>query len=158
MLQVHGTSDGIRKSKTDSRLIPQIISDRAPQITSNKISVSRTPEAIYNGTKAVDNKVDLVPKPVNRLLATQQEGNYYQFDESTQYIQRAQGSAASQSTQQTQADQASQPNAAQTAEIKLPDNNMNMNEYQPDIRALAREIYPLIRRMIVVERERRPSR
>ena len=156
--QVHKISDDIRKPKAESLLIPQLVSDITQNIIGNKISMSRKPEATHDSTKAVNNTLDLVLTQSNRLPAAQHEGNYPQSDQSTQYTRRAQASLSVQSTQQTQASQASQPAVTQATVTKLPDENMNKNENQPDIRALAREIYPLIRRMIVVERERRPSR
>ena len=156
--QVHKISDDIRKPKAESLLIPQLVSDITQNIIGNKISMSRKPEATHDSTRAVNNTLDLVLTQSNRLPAAQHEGNYPQSDQSTQYTRRAQASLSVQSTQQTQASQASQPAVTQATVTKLPDENMNKNENQPDIRALAREIYPLIRRMIVVERERRPSR
>jgi hypothetical protein len=127
-------------------------------LLSNETPISRKPEAKYDFTRTANNELDLALTPVNRLPATQQEGNFTQSDQSRQYIQRAPASSSSQSTQQTQAGQSSQANITQASEIKPPDENINMNENRPDVKALAREIYPLIRRMIIVERERRPSR
>jgi hypothetical protein len=158
MLQVHGISDDIDKSKIGSLSTPRLVSATGSMITDNETSIRRKPDAIYDGTRIANNELDLALTLVNRLPATQQEGNYDQFNQSTRNIQRDQVSVATQSTQQTQAGQSSQSNAAQAAEMRPADENMNMKENQPDIRALAREIYPLIRRMIIIERERRPSR
>ena len=155
---VHGISDNIRKTKTDSLLIPGLVSDETPNAIGNEISVDQKSEAIPYSTSTVNNALDLVLTPVNRLLSAQQEENYSQSDQSIQYARRAQTAFSVQSTQQTQAGQSSQPDGTQASATKPPEENMNKNENQPDIRALAREIYPLIRRMIVVERERRPSR
>ena len=158
---VHGISDDIRKPKTDSLLIPRLVSEKTPGIIGNKInkiSVNRKSEAIYDGTRTANSELDLALTPVNKLPAAQQEGNYSQSDQSTRNIFKAQASLSGQSTQQTQAGQPSRPDVTQASATKPLDENTNMNENRPDIRALAREIYPLIRRMIVVERERQPSR
>jgi len=61
------------------------------------------------------------------------------------------------STVQTQTNQTQTQNTTQSTVTQNVENNANQNNNQPDIKALAREVYPLIRRMIIIERERRPS-
>ena len=100
----------------------------------------------------VNNSLDLTLAPVNRMPAVQRQEEYPRIERppvepviarSTQQIQRAE-------TQQSE--------TTGDAATESHENSTGVNESMLDYRTIARETYPFIRRMIMVERERRPSR
>ncbi len=100
----------------------------------------------------VNNSLDLTLAPVNRMPAVQRQEEYPRIERppvepviarSTQQIQRAE-------TQQSE--------TTGEAATESHENSTGVNESMLDYRTIARETYPFIRRMIMVERERRPSR
>jgi hypothetical protein len=62
------------------------------------------------------------------------------------------------STQQIQRAETQQSETTGDAATESHENSTGVNESMLDYRTIARETYPFIRRMIMVERERRPSR
>jgi hypothetical protein len=103
-----------------------------------------------------NSEIDLIIAPTNQTNTTRQSDNYQPLDQLI-HLQRDQSTVSSLSTVQTLPDQTQTQNPTQTSTTQNVENNTSQNNNQPDIKALAREVYPLIRRMIIIERERRPS-
>jgi hypothetical protein len=101
-------------------------------------------------------EMDLILAPANQTNTTRQREDYQSLDQLI-HLQRDQSPVLSPSTVQTQTNQTQTQNTTQSTVTQNVENNANQNNNQPDIKALAREVYPLIRRMIIIERERRPS-
>jgi hypothetical protein len=110
----------------------------------------------------VDNSIDLTLAPVNRMAAVQRQEEYSRIEQSSaapitarsmHKIQRAETQQTETSSDETQQSETSEQAATGTQE-----SNTGNNDNMPDYRTIARETYPFIRRMIMVERERRPSR
>jgi hypothetical protein len=128
-----------------------------------------TSPATYNRETYAERKFDnrVVETPINRELdmslapiysiqKVKTEKDNLKSNNTTQYVPRTQLPQSSQSIQRVQADQSS-PNDQGPTPAEIGMEKMNLKENQPDIRELARQIYPLIRKMIIIERERRPS-
>ncbi|UCC16085.1 MAG: hypothetical protein JSU58_06830 [Dehalococcoidales bacterium] len=108
--------------------------------------------AVTDLVMPVDNKLDLTLAPANRMPAIQRQVEYSRID------QTPAEPVVAQSTQKIQTAEASSPETFAAAATESRENDTGINEYKPDYRTIARETYPFIRRMIMVERERRPSR
>lgn len=115
--------------------------------------------------REMDNRVNETPinKELNMSLApvygiqkVEKVEDYLKSNNTTQYVQRAQLPQSGQPIQRVQTGQSSQTVQSQTT-TETQIENTSPKESQPDIRELARQIYPLIKKMIIIERERRPS-
>jgi len=136
-----------------------VVTDTFLTATSDEIPISRKIDAVRDFKKPSNNGgLDLVLAPITRTPITSQQGTYPQTDDVTQFIQRLQAPSSSQPIIQTQPEQSQQPSATQGSTTQTTESTGDLNNNKPDVKALAREIYPLIRRMIIIERERRPSR
>jgi hypothetical protein len=136
-----------------------VVTDTVLTAAIDEMPISRQMAELRDFTKPSNSlELDMVLAPVTRTPLAGQERNYPQRDEVTQFIQRTQMSPSSQTIVQTQPEQSPPPSTTQASTAPTTENTENLNNYKPDVKALAREIYPLIRRMIIIERERRPSR
>ena len=89
----------------------------------------------------------------------QREPLTLQLRETTQTAQTAQTRQSTQTTQTAQSTQTPTADTSQSTEVNPSEESTENNERQTtDYRTIAREIYPFIRRMIMIERERTLSR
>jgi hypothetical protein len=100
----------------------------------------------------VNNSLDLTLAPVNRMPAVQRQEEYPRIERPPVEP------VIARSTQQIQSAETQQSETTGDAATESHENSTGVNESMLDYRTIARETYPFIRRMIMVERERRPSR
>ncbi|UCD08519.1 MAG: hypothetical protein JSU79_09180 [Dehalococcoidales bacterium] len=143
-------------------------------LTPQVINTMRTPtrrEGIYNRGissaipeigESVSHTLDLPLAPVSRIDVMRQEDDYLSSDPIQREPLTLQLRETAQTRQTTQTTQSTQTPTADTSQSSEVDSNEasteNKERQTTDYRTLAREIYPFIRRMIMIERERRPSR
>jgi hypothetical protein len=137
-----------------------VVTDTVLTAASDETPISRQIAALRDFTKPSNNRgLDLVLAPINHTsMTTPQQVNYVQTVDVTQYLSRTQTPSSSQPIIQTQPEQSQQPSTTQGSTTQTTESTGELSNNKPDVKALAREIYPLIRRMIIIERERRPSR
>jgi hypothetical protein len=126
-------------------------------ISINRDSIMQNKNDSVPGIMGHAGHLDLFLSSASQLVrASDQVGS---FQPSTQplNLQRAQSSFPTQTVMQVETEQ-TQQGTGQTTAAQQGENSTNQNKNQLDLRALAREVYPFIRRMIIIERERRPSR
>jgi hypothetical protein len=142
-----------------SPVVKRIITGKPPAIGRKEIPTGGNLEALPDFTGAVrTSELDLVLAPMKQTSLAHQQDNHVEAGDETQNIQRALMPSVSQPIIQTQPEPVQQPSTTQTTIMRAADTNAVPGNNQIDYKTLAREIYPLIRRMIAIERERRPSR
>ncbi len=148
---------------TAAHYTPALFPPNFPTVADNDIADTNVevPQSVLQklpdfNRSSNNREMDLVLSSANQTKTTRHREDNQPLDLLIQ-MQRDQSHASSLSTVRTQLDQTQTQNTTQTSTTQNVENNTNQNNNQPDIKALAREIYPLIRRMIIIEKERRPS-
>ncbi len=131
-------------------LIPPVINKMRTEIARKAVLNGDIPNAMPEFGKAASHSLDLPLAPVSRIEIIPQREEYHQTG------QTSEGPTTFRSIQNPQSTQTTPTGTLRTS---ITDSNEDRAENQEekkaaDYRTIAREIYPFIRRMIMIERER----
>lgn len=151
-VDLHEVNDKSYEPAQESPLISDAITPTKSESRQNGIFPGDSPTTVPDFIMPVDSSLDLTLAPVSRMSTVQRREEYPRTERSPAEprIARSTQKFRPATTQQTET---SEETATGTQESSISSND-NMLDY----RTIARETYPFIRRMIMVERERRPSR
>ena len=174
------------KPVQDLSLASRAITSEESESHRNRILPGDSPVTGPDFVTPVNHSLDLTLAPAGRMPAIQRQSEYSRIDpssaepmiarlmreartagtqqtetsEETETQQTETSGQAETETQQTEtsSDETQQSETSEQAATGTQSSSSGNNENMLDYRTIARETYPFIRRMIMVERERRPSR
>ena len=177
---------GANKSALELPMVSRAITFKGSESQRRRVLPGDSSMTVPDFTMPVNRSIDLTLAPAGRTPTIQHQSGYSRIDRSstepmiarlmretrpdeTQQTETSEDTETQQSetsgqaateTQQTEtsSDETQQSETSEQAATGTQSSSSGNNETMLDYRTIARETYPFIRRMIMVERERRPSR